>query len=78
MNAADSTSGAEGGVNSRERAALDEHIAGGDYHKTSIELRCPNGHKWMADAVSEYGSTDLVNEADMVCPTCGELEEEVE
>jgi len=52
----------------RERAALDDHIAGGHYRESTVQLRC---HRcdWTGEGIvwSEYGIGDTDPED---CPEC--------
>ena len=41
------------------------------FHTTEIELRCRNGHQWVAPGFSEWGGTWLYDENQAQCPTCG-------
>ena len=49
--------------------------AGGVSYRTH-EVRCPNGHVWEVEMAEELGGAFPLNDDDMVCPECGETEED--
>jgi len=62
-------------MNHRERMALDEHIAGGHYSKSEVEVVCRDnncGWEGSGEAWEEYGAGGFTPEN---CPDCnGPLE----
>ena len=53
------------------KAAVDEHITGGRYHKDELQVKCPMCQRsWVLEGSTEYGMFTADNEDEWICQDC--------